>query len=247
MSWTEKQKAVIAKAITWDYTSSDESDMSDDENGQSCLKGYMVKRLPWERTTLRKAKKALDDAYLKSLAPRARANVLQRRDHPSPSKRSPPPDALEWAVRTSAPETPHATGTTSLAAPGDRPITPTPLTPRPSPRGSVTTPPETSADTQPRRFTLPSPTPRPTPRGSVTTPPATPEDNQPRRSTCASPSPLTPRPIPSPTDNRQQRECSGVDLTPRIPTRIAAPRTILTKKRAQKNVVRTQTVRSPEY
>ena len=41
--------------------------MSEDENGLTCLKGYVVKKLSWERTTLRNAKKALDDAYIKSL------------------------------------------------------------------------------------------------------------------------------------------------------------------------------------
>ena len=31
------------------YTSSDESDFSEDENGESRVAGYLVKRLPWER------------------------------------------------------------------------------------------------------------------------------------------------------------------------------------------------------
>lgn len=52
MPWSEEKKGLIGKAIAWEYTSSDESDMSEDENGQSYLKGYVVKRLPWERATL---------------------------------------------------------------------------------------------------------------------------------------------------------------------------------------------------
>ena len=65
--------------------------------------------LSWEKATLRNAKKALDDAYIKSLPPRVRANVLERRVHHTPSKRGPPPDALQWAVRILTPETPPAT------------------------------------------------------------------------------------------------------------------------------------------
>ena len=126
MPWTEERKAAIAKALTWDYTSSDESDMSEDENGHTCLKGYIVKKLSWEKTTLRNAKKALDDAYIKSLPPRVRANVLGRRVHHTPSKRGPPPNALQWAVRILTPETPPATPavTRRLETPAARP-TPT--------------------------------------------------------------------------------------------------------------------------
>ena len=112
MPWSEERKAaIIAKVLTWDYTSSDESDVSEDENEFTCLKGYVVKKLSWEKTTLCNAKKALDDAYIKSLPPRVRANVLERRVHHTPSKRGPPPDALQWAVRITTPETPPVTPT----------------------------------------------------------------------------------------------------------------------------------------
>ena len=43
------------------YTSSDESDFLEDENGERYLTGYLEKKLPWERSRLTKAKKALDD------------------------------------------------------------------------------------------------------------------------------------------------------------------------------------------
>ena len=105
MPWSEGKKATIEKALTWDYTSSDESDVSEDENG-SYLRGYLVKKFTWERSALRGVKKALDEAYLKSLSPRVRVNVLQRRVHPQPSKRGPPVNGFGWAVRVSTPETP---------------------------------------------------------------------------------------------------------------------------------------------
>ena len=41
------------------YTSSDESDFSEDENGERYLTGYLVLlKLPWERSRMTKAKKA---------------------------------------------------------------------------------------------------------------------------------------------------------------------------------------------
>jgi len=41
-------------------TSSDESDLSESEDGKLILKGYLVKRLPWERSVLRRVKDELD-------------------------------------------------------------------------------------------------------------------------------------------------------------------------------------------
>ena len=37
-----------------EYRSSDESDRSEDENGESRLSCFLVKKLPWERTCLKK-------------------------------------------------------------------------------------------------------------------------------------------------------------------------------------------------
>ena len=87
------------------YTSSDESDFSDDENGQPKLSGYLVKKLPWERSTLTKVKKALDDAHIKSLNVRARVNMVARRLHPMPSTKPRPVGGLEWAMRPKEPAT----------------------------------------------------------------------------------------------------------------------------------------------
>ena len=70
MPWSETKKATIFKAMTAQYTSSDESDLSEDENGVMQLKGYRVRKLPWERSALTTVKKSLDEAYLKTLHPR---------------------------------------------------------------------------------------------------------------------------------------------------------------------------------
>ena len=62
-----------------EYTSSDESDFSEDENDGMQLSGYLVKRLPWERSALAKVRKALDEHYHRQLTPGARVNFLPKR------------------------------------------------------------------------------------------------------------------------------------------------------------------------
>ena len=193
MPWAEERKAAIAKVLTWDYTSSDESDMSEDENGLTCLKGYIVKKLSWEKTTLHKAKKALDDAYIKSLPPRVRANVLERRIHHTPSKRGPPPDAIQWAVRIITPETP--------------PVTPAVTRPLETPAcRAVITPTHTvnPSRTLARTPTSQSPaTPRTTP--AVTRPLETPAARTVSTPACTSQSPVTPRATPSTIDSTAEQ------------------------------------------
>lgn len=45
MPWSEEKKALVEQAVgSSQYTSSDESDFSDDENGQPKLSGYLVKK-----------------------------------------------------------------------------------------------------------------------------------------------------------------------------------------------------------
>lgn len=101
MPWTEEKKAMVEVVIkSPTYTSSDESDFSEDENGESHLAGYLVKKFPWERSALTKAKKALDDAYMRSLNPRARVNLMRRDSHERFSARRLLPNGPEWAVRT---------------------------------------------------------------------------------------------------------------------------------------------------
>lgn len=99
-SCSHERKEKLRKALTLEYTSSDESDLSDDENSDHLkLKGYLVKKLPWERSALRKVKEQLDSRYLKSLPPRSRGSILPRRNHSKMSTRPVPVDILEWAVR----------------------------------------------------------------------------------------------------------------------------------------------------
>lgn len=115
------------------YTSSDESDFSDDENGESRLCRYLIKKLPWERSTLTKVKRELDEAYIRSLNPRARVNLVTRRVHPRPSTRSPPTEALEWAVRVEEPTTsPSARPSSSARTPTPSPHTRHPESTTPS-------------------------------------------------------------------------------------------------------------------
>ena len=96
MPWSEEKKALVEQAVgSSQYTSSDESDFSDDESGQLKLSGYLVKKLPWEMSAFTKVKKVLDDAHTKSL----NVKMVARRLHPMPSARPWPIDGLEWAMR----------------------------------------------------------------------------------------------------------------------------------------------------
>ena len=107
MPWSEEKKVQIERAIgSIEYTSSDESDLSEGENGVQKLSGYLVKKIPWERSALAKVKRSLDDAALERLTPRARANFLPRRGHTHQSDRQWPLDSLDWAVRPPPASTP---------------------------------------------------------------------------------------------------------------------------------------------
>ena len=102
MPWSEEKKALVEQAVgSSQYTSSDVSDFSDDESGQFKLSGYLVKKLPWEMSALKKVKKAPDDAHTKSL----NVNMVARRLHPMPSTKPWPIDGLEWAMRSEEPAT----------------------------------------------------------------------------------------------------------------------------------------------
>ena len=202
-------------------------------------KRIQCKKLSWEKTTLRNAKKALEDAYIKSLPPRVRADVLERRVHHTPSMRSPPPDALQWAVRILTPETPPATpaATRRLETPAARAAPPhtdnllrtpctsqSPVTPRATP--TVNRPLETpTARTAPTRA-----------------------DNPLRTPTCTSQSPVTPRITPSTKKSPVEQTARGTLETPRIPACIVALRTIPTQTWGKKKkTVHRQLSRSPVY
>ena len=49
-----------------EYTSSDESDLSEDEDGNVIVSAYLVKKLPWERCTLTNVKKTRQFIYKES-------------------------------------------------------------------------------------------------------------------------------------------------------------------------------------
>lgn len=147
MPWSVEKKKEVEKAVgSMDYTSLDESDWSEDENGESRHSGFLVKKLPWERTCLKNVKQSLDEAYMRGLNQRARQNLAFGRVYRLPSTRGPPAEPLEWAVRvlpTTRPAMPS-----SGSSPGARPAATSPGTRlarsstdvRPTEPSSATTP-----------------------------------------------------------------------------------------------------------
>ena len=118
MPWSTEEKKEIQNAIgSLEYTSSDESDLSEDEDGNVIVSAYLVKKLPWERSTLTNVKRKLDSSYIKNLNRKSRANFVARKPHPSPSTRRPPFEGLGWAVRLpSTTSTSHSSSTGSSAS-----------------------------------------------------------------------------------------------------------------------------------
>ena len=58
MPWSTEKKIEIQKVIgSLEYTSSDESDLSEDEDGNVIVSAYLVKKLSWERSTLTNVRK----------------------------------------------------------------------------------------------------------------------------------------------------------------------------------------------
>lgn len=58
MPWSTEEKMEIQNAVgSMEYTSSDESDLSEGEDGNIINSAYLVKKLPWERSTLTNVKK----------------------------------------------------------------------------------------------------------------------------------------------------------------------------------------------
>ena len=54
MPWSEEKKAMVEVVIKSPiYKTSDESDFSEDENGENHLAGYLVKKVAWERSALK--------------------------------------------------------------------------------------------------------------------------------------------------------------------------------------------------
>lgn len=100
MDATPEDRVRIEAILKPDYTSSDESEYSEDEDGTLALFGYKTKRLPWEKISLTKVKKSLDDEYVESLPLRSRRGLLPRRVHSVPSSSQLPLNAPSWPFYT---------------------------------------------------------------------------------------------------------------------------------------------------
>lgn len=71
LDWEDDKKKRVRKFFTIEYTSSDESELSEDETGPD-VKRFVTKRLSWESSRLRELKDLLDLTYKKSLSPHVR-------------------------------------------------------------------------------------------------------------------------------------------------------------------------------
>ena len=85
-----------------EYMSSEESAYEDEEDpitGEVTqkLKGYLTKKLSWERTALTNLKSKLDRAHYRSLTPHAKA--LAKPKFEGHISKRPAPDGPSWAVR----------------------------------------------------------------------------------------------------------------------------------------------------
>ena len=142
VDWLEATKEQVRAVLLPEYTSSDESQLSEDsEEDEPVVCRYMTKRLPWERSRLTRAKSELDRVYLKTLRKRSRMARLPRVPHTEVSSRHIPSEPAAWAVDTGArrvPVTPRSDSSldessSSLSSPEPQAIS-TPLArPRPVP------------------------------------------------------------------------------------------------------------------
>lgn len=106
--WNDEKKEHGKKVLTIEYTSSDESEVSDDENGPE-RERFLTKGLAWESSTLRDFKDILDLKYKKSLKPHVRNFQTERVVSERVSARGPPPFAPKWALKSTSGSTPVAT------------------------------------------------------------------------------------------------------------------------------------------
>ena len=67
LNWEDDKKERVKKFFAIEYTSSDESELSEDETGPD-VKRFVTKRLAWESARLRELKDKLDLTYKKSLS-----------------------------------------------------------------------------------------------------------------------------------------------------------------------------------
>ena len=77
LDWEDDKKQRVKTFCTIEYTSSGESELSEDETGPD-VKRFVTKRLAWEGPRLRELKDLLDLMYKKSLSHHVRNFQTQR-------------------------------------------------------------------------------------------------------------------------------------------------------------------------
>ena len=115
MDWNETKKNRCRRYLTVEYTSSDESELSEDESGAD-TKRFVTKRLAWESSQLRELKDNLDLQYRRLLSPHVRNFQTQRVVGDRVSLRGPPPNASQWALNGSVSSGPLACSTPARGA-----------------------------------------------------------------------------------------------------------------------------------
>ena len=103
VDWTEDNKTEARAALLPAYSSSDESEYSEEENElpsrRMVLARYRTWHLPWERTRLTTVKQQLDRAYQCTLSWHVRNAGVPRVCHNTPSVRPLPENPISLAVR----------------------------------------------------------------------------------------------------------------------------------------------------
>ena len=100
MDWEEAGKERVKQYLTKEYTSSDESEVSEDESGDT-TKRFAVKRLSWEGRKLRELKDSLDLYYRRKLNQSSKRLQSERVLSNSFSQRGPPENAPKWTLKQS--------------------------------------------------------------------------------------------------------------------------------------------------
>lgn len=100
MDWEEAKKERVKQCLTKEYTSSDESEVSEDESGDK-TKRFVVKRLSWEGRKLRELKDSLDLYYRTRLNRSSIRLQSERVLRDSFSQRGPPENAPKWTLKNS--------------------------------------------------------------------------------------------------------------------------------------------------
>ena len=99
IGWDEAKQERCKKFLIFEYTSSDKSELSEDETGPD-VKRFVTKRLAWEGPKLREIKDVLDLAHKRSLKPHVRNFQTERDADERFSSRGPPPDAPKWTLKS---------------------------------------------------------------------------------------------------------------------------------------------------